>query len=659
MSWSEAEAQFAQTLPGYESRAQQQRLATTIEQSLAAEQVLLAQAGTGTGKSLAGLVPAIDHSLTTGQPVIVSTATKALQDQYAGKDLPFLQEHLGVPFSYAVLKGRGNYACRAKLAAVTPDEVFNLRSLVEELENPEHTGDLDDVVTQLDPRDKGKVTSSSEECPGRHDCPFGKICFAEAAKAKAKESNIIVVNHALLVTDLRVRASFSDQDGNPVGMFPAYSGVVIDEAHELEEYATSVLGETFGQRGMIRLATEVTNFTQNAAISAAVNGAAGALFGELDDLLACAPKGERNVPLTASNVLDLEEAVTSTLAALRGAWEAVNEVDALGDEVMLGRKKRLKKRIGTMGSRLSEVLLAEPGDLVRWVEREERVFKGKKETSTKLAYAPLHVGQFLDAQLWSQVPGVLLSATLAFGTDFSYVAERLGIREFQGFDAGTPFDYPKQAALYIPQDMDPSPATRQRWSAKCEVTMSKLVKAAGGRALLLFTSRTALNQAYDAVAPQLEEAGLQVLKQGGLLTNRQLAEEFKADETSVLFALKSFMTGIDVQGDALRLVVIDKLPFPVPSDVVWAARCAAVDRDARNQWVDGAFPKLTVPAMALTLLQAFGRLIRTRNDRGMVAILDSRLLTKNYGKKMLKALPPARRIHEISEAVDYLEDLDG
>jgi ATP-dependent DNA helicase DinG len=653
MSWSEAEAQFALTLPGYESRDQQRRLATEIEQALAAQVTIMAQAGTGTGKSLALLVPAIDYALDQGLPVIIATATKALQDQYAGKDLPFLQEHLGKPFTWSVLKGRGNYACLSKINALTPaDEVFNLAPLMEELSTGEHTGDLDDLVTDIDPRDRPKLTSSSEECPGKYDCPFGTVCFAEKAKKKAKESDVVVVNHALLVTDLVVRSKGNvDSNGDPIGMLPTYCAVGVDEAHELEEYATSMLGETFSQRSIIKLAAEVANFTKKTDTTALLTGAVGTLFHRLEGILAEAGKDKRNVRVTGEDLLTLETPITAVLNTLREMWLAVNGVTTRGDDGATGRQKRLKKRIGGMGEKLTNLLVADDSQLVRWVENDEK-------RGVVLSYAPLHVGPFLRRWLWEEVPGALLSATLAFGNDFGYITERLGIDEFRSFDAGTPFDYPKQSALFVPGDMDPSPASRARWSAMAPIVTEKLVKAAGGRALLLFTSKVAMNACHAAIAGNLAAEGIRILKQGDR-PNRVLAEEFKSDETSVLFALRSFMTGVDVQGDALRLVVIDKLPFPVPTDVIWAARCDAVDAVATNTWRDGSFPKLTVPAMALTLLQAFGRLIRTRQDRGMVAILDSRLLTKAYGKKMLKAMPDARRVTTLAEATQYLEDLDG
>jgi ATP-dependent DNA helicase DinG len=254
---------------------------------------------------------------------------------------------------------------------------------------------------------------------------------------------------------------------------------------------------------------------------------------------------------------------------------------------------------------------------------------------------------------------VLLSATLAVGRDFSYIAERLGLgRDYSSFDAGTPFDYPKQSALFVPENFDPSPKNAMKWRGQVAATIPELIRAAGGRALLLFTSTSAMNDAYMATRDAIEGMGCQVLKQGDR-PNRALSDEFKKDETSVLFALKSFMTGFDVPGDSLRLVIIDKMPFPNPSDVIFAARCAAVDRVARG-WNDKAFMKISVPAMILTLLQAFGRLVRTASDEGMVVILDSRLIgSTGYAKVVRAAMPPARKVQTLADAKDYLGELSS
>lgn len=656
MSWKSAQAALSASLPRYEDRPEQTRLATTIEQTFATGTHELAQAGTGTGKSLALLIPAIQYSLETGGPVVVATATKALQDQYAGKDLPFLREHLGVEFDYAVVKGRSNYICLAKANALAPNVVQNQVALLEELITHK-TGDFDELATVMDPRDKPQLTTGSDECPGKRDCPFGEMCFAEQAKQRAREANIIVANHSVLVTDLAVKQATAGRGS----LLPDYDAVAIDEAHELEDYTTNAIGGEFTQRSFTAYSTEVASFLHDPKITQQVNGAAQRLFTTLERFQG----NEKTRNLTDMAVLDHESEFIAAIDALRTLRTHVEAEKIVGNDDAAGRRKRLLKRGKSLIDRLVAVVLSDSEDLVRWVERDDK-------RGVILKYAPLSVASFLRENLWQQVSFpdsdlgdrlpevtnrtvILLSATLALSGDFGYIASRLGLDEYNSFDAGTPFNYPQQSALYVPQtDFDPSQGFT--WQAKMSASIGEMVKAAGGRALLLFTSRTAMNAAYDTTANQMAAAGLTVLRQGDR-PNRQLVDEFKADETSVLFALKSFMTGVDVQGDALRLVVIDKLPFPVPTDVIVKARADAVDAKARNKWVDGAFPTLTVPAMALTLMQAFGRLIRTRDDEGLVAIMDSRLYSKKYGKKILAALPSAQRLTTLTEATDYLAEL--
>lgn len=661
MNWKSAQTALAASLPNYESRLEQDRLARTIENTLSSQGHELAQAGTGTGKSLAALIPAIAHSLETGFPVVVSSATKALQDQYAGKDLPFLAEHLGVPFTYSVLKGRSNYVCLDKVNQLKPDAIQFQEALVAELDEHE-TGDFDGLVTPIDPRTKPLLTTGSDECPGKNNCPFGAVCFAELAKQRAKESNIVVVNHSVLVTDLVVR----EKTEGRAGMLPNYEAVVIDEAHELEEYATGALGAEFTQRSFTQYASEVANLLGDPKVTVKVNGAAQRLFAALDFFQG----SEKSRGLDDAALLEHEDEFVNTLDALRNLREQVVALSVYGNDDLAGRRKRLMKRGESLIDRMVSVVLSSSSDLVRWVERDDK-------RGTTLKYAPLSVAPFLRANLW-EIPNydlstvspddfedvaqsegprtaVLLSATLALAGDFSYIASRLGVDDYTSFDAGTPFDYPAQAGLYVPKEgYDPSQGFS--WQGKVSASIGELVAAAGGRALLLFTSRVAMEQVYAQTADRMLAAGLTVLKQGDK-PNRQLAATFKDDETSVLFALKSFMTGIDIQGDSLRLVVIDKLPFPVPTDVIVKARADAIDATAKNTWVDGSFPTMTVPMMALTLMQAFGRLIRTKDDEGLVAILDSRLHTKKYGRKILTTLPPAQQLGALHDATDYLQDL--
>lgn len=651
MSWPNAEKCFAEALPNFIPRPQQRLLATRIEEALAARTTIIGQAGCGVGKSFALMVPLIDYALDHGCPVAISTATKALQDQYVNKDVPFLQRTLDRKFTAVALKGRGNYVCRAKLAELKPGEVSGGGELLQELADAEdHSGDLADIVAPIDPRDKAKLVSTSDECPGKRDCPFGDVCFAEKAKQRAAEANLIIVNHAALISDLKIK-----EEGG-FGILPELGAVGIDESHELESYATNALGSEFTQRGIQNLAGEVTNVLgqdAQAEIGALLN-ATEKLFTHLGNLLGSdsrygAPK-ERTAAFGDRELLAAEPLLGPFLQGIMSIKRAAEGFAGPADASNPTRIKRLKKRINSLLRKAQSVIFASSADMIRWVESDDR-------RGVVLKYAPLHVGDFLHSMIWSQMPAALVSATVAIGDDFSFVAERHGIEEgeYVSVDAGSPFDFERQATLYVPANADPS-GNPSGWKQTLRIQGLELIKAAGGRTLLLFSARSNMKAAYEALAPSLKKLGLQVLMQGEGAT-RALTEAFRADETSVLFGLKSFATGFDIQGDALRLVIIDKMPFPVPSDVIFKARCDAIDAKSTNKWVDGAFPKLSVPSMALDLLQGAGRLIRTLDDEGQIAIFDDRLLTKGYGKKILKALPPARRVSNLAEATAYLEEV--
>lgn len=646
MKWHEAEQVFAEKKPGYEPRPQQRTAATAIEDGLAARAVTIVQAGCGVGKSYANLVPAIEYSFRTKSPVVVSTATKALQSQYANTDLPYLQETLGEEFSFAVVKGRGSFVCHQKLKELTPSDVDRIEQLRAEVAEPGHTGDLDDVATLLQPFERGRVTTGSEECPGARDCPFGDVCFAEKAKARAQTANIVIVNHAALVADLKIK-----QEGG-IGILPEAAAVIIDESHELSNYATNTLGGELTHRGVRNLAGEVANLTGPAggpAVGAAIH-AAESLFGHLGGLVA----RERTVKLSDEALLDAEGVIGDFMAAMGGLHRAVVNFPVHGDDGAKQKRKRLMKKTQSLSGKFSEIILSDAEDMVRWVEAEP----GRDgKTHVKLKYAPLHVGPFLREMIWSRVPAVLSSATVAIGDDFSFVAEQHGIGEYRSVDAGTPFDYAKQARLFVPKNCVPDASGRANWEMQLQIVGNELIPAAGGRTLLLFSSRTSMTNAHRALTPMLRKRGYTILKQGEG-TTRELAARFKDDPPSVLFGLASFGTGFDVPGDALRLVIIDKMPFPVPSDVIFKARCEVVDKHARG-WNDGSFMKLSVPMMALSLLQWAGRLIRSKTDEGLLVILDSRLDTKTYGKKIWAALPDAGRLATLGEAVDYLEELSS
>lgn len=669
-TWTDAQTRFAQHLDGYQDRAEQTALALQVEQALAQGQTLLAEAGTGTGKSFATLIPAIHFALRTGKPVVVATATKALQNQLAEKDLPFLQRALGVDFTFTVLKGRGNYACLAKLDDVSDSEVFNLSGIREELASvPEHTGDLDDLVTSFDIRQKGRITSGSEECVGKNDCPFGESCFAEAARERAKKANIIVVNHSVLVRDTLVR----NQSAGVFGLLPVYGALIIDEGHNLAEYTTNALGNEFTETGLARFATDAARFIEDESASHKLTGQARLVFNTLGDLL----DGNRNRLLTDAHLVRNQDAFIDLYSEIVKLGDRMSRVQVHGDDKKKTAQKRMIRRCNNLGERLQSVLTAESDQLVRWIEVER---KGKNEVLA-LKYAPLHVGQFLRESYWDQVPSVIVSATIAVNGDFGYTARQLGMAEdYVGFEAGTPFDYPKQSALYVPKGQSeknpkgfPAPTRENEPLVRVYVsnTMRQLVLAAGGRSLLLFTSTTAMKDAHAVLADQFEDAGLRVLMQGEM-SNATLTATFKTDETSVLFALKSYMEGIDVPGDALRLVVVDKLPFAVPTDVVTNARMEAADRAVAQRrgiavrdakWdKEGSFNGMQIPMATLVVKQAVGRLIRATSDEGLMVVLDSRLNPKahggkNYGPGIMRALPDSRQMANLPEAVGYLEEL--
>jgi len=639
-TFAQAEQVLAKALPGYESRPQQQALAAFVEQILANGGAGLAEAGCGTGKSLGSMIPAI----LSGKRTVVATATIALMEQYANKDVPFLAEHLGVPFTWALLKGRSNYFCMAKASSPDPNlDPALLAALTEELDaNPEHTGDREHFATSVDKQQFSLVSSSSAECPGRRECPFGDVCFAEKAKRKAAESQVVITNTAMLMTDLKVREN-TDGYGSMLGDFDA---LVLDEAHELEEIATNQLEETFRPGAVTKLVREVVNF---AGAQGTFIKSEGRVQDAQDQVIKSLPASKVGEKTRLGLTFFVERADTYI--------EMIEALRALGDDLMQvtierdakkaqARRAILTSRIFNQVKRFEHLITAEESDLVRWVEVEENLRGGG--TSKVLHFAPINVGPFLNEWLWSRVPSVLVSATLSVGGDFTFIKERLGLAEAQAMNVGTPFDYETQALLFVPDAKMPNPKNVGAWMTYSNNATMDLISSAKGGALLLFTSRTAMRQAYDNLSGRLEEMGYACLIQGGSMTNKELAREFATDTHSVLFALKSFFTGVDIPGDACRLVIINKLPFAVPNDPILQARGDQIKRRGGSDFSD-----LAIPSMTLTLVQGYGRLIRTKSDKGVVAILDSRLTGTSYGRKIVSSLPDSPATTSLAEVRDF------
>ena len=599
------------------------RIAEAIEEG----SHLVIRAGTGTGKSLAYLVPAI----LSGQRTIVATATKALQDQLAGKDLPFLVEHLDHQFNFAVLKGRSNYVCRQRLDEVAESEAQQALDGLAETANADElqaiaawadtteTGDRADLPIQPTPATWAAVSVGSHECPGAVKCPRGGDCFSEKARSAAAGADVVVTNLHLYGIDVAT-------DGM---ILPEHDLAILDEAHQTEDVLAQACGfELRGGRftALVRNARSI--LTGSRAIEDVNN-----LVGHLVDALA-GHVGRRLVPAEDGDLRSALELARSRLAGLRS--ELMN-IPTTGPGDVAARRARALQTLGTLSGDVDAALNLDggpmPGAKVAWVE-------GRADRPV-LHVAPVEVGEVLNQKLWGDRTVVLTSATVP-----ANLADRLGMTDHphRFEDVGSPFDFDRQALLYCATSLpDPREAD---YRAACHDEIERLAVAAGGRMLALFTSRRALDEAVEALRDRLPWT---VLHQDDL-PKPLLMARFAEDETSCLFGTKGLWHGIDVPGTSLSLVVIDRIPFPRPDDPLLSAR--------RDLVGSGAFREIDLPLAATELAQGAGRLIRTGDDIGVVAVVDRRLATnKSYRWDLLEAMPPMARTSDPREVVSFLEGL--
>ncbi len=602
---------------GGEERAGQQTMVEAVERAMTDGRHLVVQAGTGTGKSLGYLVPAV----LSGRRVVVATATKALQDQLAEKDLPFLQRQLPRSFRWAVLKGRSNYVCRQRLAEITTEAQLELDGLggghraelerVLEWAEDTRTGDL----AELDPSPPGAVWAAVSvgptECPGARRCPQGGNCFAEAARAAAAEADLVIVNQHLLGLDLVT-------DGS---ILPEHDLVVVDEAHQLEDVVSAAAGFELTEGRILAFTRTARAILAGEDLLEAADAAGSGLAEALDPLV-----GSRVRPPVPE---DLHQRLSLARERVDRVMQAVRKVPDDGPLETAARKQRAMQAAGHL---LVDLDLA-AGLLetdVAWVEDPGR--------SPVLRVAPLDVRQLLHDRLFGKASVVLTSATIP-----ANLPDRLGMEaeDTDLIDVGSPFDYEANALLYcaahLPDPRDPG------YRPALHTELERLILAAGGRTLALFTSRRAMEEAVAQLRPRLPWP---VLAQGER-PKAALVEAFADDEASCLFATMSFWQGVDVPGAALSLVTIDRLPFPRPDDPLLEAR--------RELAGPSAFATIDVPRAATLLAQGAGRLIRTAEDRGVVAVLDPRLATaRRYRWDIIRALPPMRRTKDRDDAVAFL-----
>ena len=589
-----------------------------VEAAIAGKRHLLAQAGTGTGKSWAYLVPAILSQL----PTVVATATKALQDQLAGKDLPFLQEHLGRPFEFAVLKGRSNYVCQQRVAEISgtgqlaldglaarasPTELNTLKLWAAQTE----TGDRAELPAEPSPQAWSAVSVSAQECPGARRCPKGDTCFAEAARRRAAEADVVVVNLHLLGLDLAT-------DGS---VLPEHRMVVIDEAHQLEDIVSDTCGFEISAGRFTNLARSVRAILEDPALVDDLETSANLVAATLADHIGRRLRG----------TLDAEIAEVLTLARAR-LDRVTNGLRAVPDDASadVGTRKTRAMQLATGLAVDLAAALEVPASSVAWVEGPDH--------NPRLRVAPIDVAELLRVGLWERRPTVLTSATLPDG-----LAERLGLAPdaHDAIDVGSPFDFAGHGLLYCATHL---PDPRQGgFDPAVHDELEALIGAAGGRTLALFTSYRAMDAALDALRPRLATP---VLGQRDL-PKPALVAAFTADESASLFATMGFWQGIDVPGRTLSLVTIDRLPFPRPDEPLLQARRERAKADA--------FRLIDLPRAATMLAQGVGRLIRSTTDEGVVAVFDPRLASaRSYRWTLLDALPPLPRTKDRAEAEAFL-----
>jgi ATP-dependent DNA helicase DinG len=601
--------------PGYEFRQGQLEMAQAVGAALSERQHLIVEAGTGTGKTLAYLVPAI----LSGKRVVVSTGTKNLQEQLYYKDIPFLQKHFRQRIRACYMKGRANYLCRQKLYDAEREPILSGLEeisdfeIIRDWEKRTETGDRAEITTLPENSSAwAKLDARRELCAGQK-CPQFERCFITLMHQRALESDLIVVNHHLFFADLAVK-------GNDIeGIIPDYDAVVFDEAHEIEDVA----GQYFG------LGTSSYQFEELIRDVAAVTGRKSVGSPELDRILtslgehaalffSLLPDGEGRRGFAGQRAFLKEygeqyEAVLLGLELVATELKLINEAT---DEI-----SPLVRRAEEVGIALSFFMDGSDPGHVYWMERRGR--------GCFLQATPIDIASLLQTRLFDAIDTVMLtSATLAVAGTFDFAEKRLGVRYARTLIAPSPFDYGEQALLYVPQHLPDPRSPGFSTSAAAEIVA--LLKLSRGRAFVLFTSYQQMRVIYDRVSLEIE---YETLMQG-TGPRSALLEEFKKTPNCVLFATSSFWQGVDVPGEQLSCVIIDKLPFAVPSDPVVEARIRRIREDGGEP-----FYEYQIPQAAIALKQGFGRLIRTRTDRGVLSILDNRITKQRYGQVFFDSLP--------------------
>ena len=663
---------LARAHPAYEFRRGQLQMAQAVEQALEEKRHLIVEAGTGTGKTLAYLLPVIR----SGKRVIISTGTKNLQEQLFYKDIPFLEQtlfgnHAGTAsaaqeqapgrLSVCYMKGRNNYLCRKKLYDLTNEPVLSGLEEIEQYraiaawEKTTSTGDRAELAELPEASALWhKLDARADACIGQK-CSEWERCFVTEMRRRGMESDIIIVNHHLFFADLAIKLQ---AEGAPdAGILPEAAAVVFDEAHELEDVAGNYFGISVSNLRVEDLARDVeTSLQHNKMMSASLSGALGSLRERSQVFFSLLPPGEGRFAFETRREF-LEENGDEFLALNQALTRVAGELEGLPqkpEEIF-----NFVRRAQELQVQLGFAMESDDRNTVFWIER--RGGRGRTNSSPRqrdsektkegfsgrqnvfLQATPIDVGPLLRECLWSKLEcAVLTSATLAVGGGFEYIEQRLGLEHARESVLPSHFDYESQALFYVPPDL-PDARTPQ-FTTKAAECIRKLLEITRGRAFVLFTSYAQMNDIYQRLLGELE---FPMLKQGDA-PKSALLEEFRLTPNAVLFATSSFWQGVDVQGEQLSCVIIDRLPFAVPSDPVVAARVKAIDADGGN-----AFFQYQVPAAVITLKQGFGRLIRSLHDRGLLVLLDNRILKKQYGRVFIESLPNYKKTTDMRVVEEF------
>lgn len=625
---------LATGVSSFRPRAQQREMALAVADAIKNNAILVAEAGTGTGKTFAYLVPA----LLGGGKVIISTGTKNLQDQLFQKDLPMVRDALKAPVSIALLKGRSNYICHYHLERTASDGRFATR------EDIKHLGKIKKYAKISDTGDKSgvadvpenapiwlQVTSTRDNCLGQ-ECPNHKECFVLRARTEAMKADIVVVNHHLFFADVMLR------DEGVAELLPACNTVIFDEAHQLPETASLFFGENLSTSQLLDLAQD----TRIEALTSAKD------FAPLPKACDELDKAARDLRLVFKKEGRMPAIATDSFKEFAPALKNLSEKLAQIGSMLEKQAERSEglencwQRAQAHAQQLKHWQENKDDDKVRWLEVYHH--------SLQLNSTPLSIAEIFEKQIGSCARAwIFTSATLAVKQDFSHYQGEMGLLQAKTACWDSPFDYEKQALLYVPANL-PEPNSEGYTEAVVQAALP-MIEASRGRAFLLFTSLRAMQRAYEILLAEFDRRGWDypLLLQGEGSRN-ELLSRFREHGNAVLLGSQSFWEGVDVRGEALSLVIIDKLPFAPPDDPVLAARIAQITKQGRN-----AFMEYQLPRAIITLKQGAGRLIRDENDRGVLMICDPRIITKQYGKRIWQSLPPMKRTRVEAEAVAFFD----